>query len=69
MSMDKLTPRQNELISEALCSIAVELARMHTDAAPERLKELRRALVSELEAVTAETDLPMSSSSARSVVG
>lgn len=65
---DKLTPRQNELISEALC-IAVRYDQgtglMTT---PEKLKELRRALVSELEAVTAETDL-LPSSSVRSICG
>ena len=50
---DKLTPRQNELISETLCKIAVEMA--GRDHAPDVLKTLRRALVSELEVVTAET--------------
>ena len=53
MTTDKLTPRQNELISEALCSVAVELCA--SSSTPEVLKTLRRALVSELEAVTAET--------------
>lgn len=51
---DKLTPRQNELISEALCRISVE--EFGNDCAPELLKTIRRALVSELQAVTAETD-------------
>ena len=50
---DKLTPRQNELVSEALCKIAAEMAGLPI--APEILKTLRRALVSELEAVTGET--------------
>ncbi len=49
----KLTPRQNELISEALCQIALELC--GSSSAPETLTTLRRALVSELEAVTSET--------------
>lgn len=52
---DKLTPRQNELISEALCFIAIEQA--SSDRAPEVLKKIRRALISELEAVTSETSL------------
>lgn len=49
----KLTPRQNELISDALCQIAIELC--GSSSAPETLTTLRRALVSELEAVTSET--------------
>lgn len=65
MTTDKLTPRQNEIVSEALARIAVE----HADAsdAPDLLKTLRRALVNELEAVTAETDRP--DSPARSISG
>lgn len=52
--MNKLTPRQNELISGALCSIASSLAQEKN--APEVLTTLRCALVAELEAVTAETN-------------
>ncbi len=55
MTHDKLTLRQNELISEALCSLAVQLG--GSDSTPEVLKTLRRALVNELEAVTRETRL------------
>lgn len=50
---DKLTPRQNELISETLCAIAA--ARVGHESTPEVLRTIRRALVSELEAVTRET--------------
>jgi len=64
---DKLTPRQNELISDALCKVAVELA--GSDSAPEVLKTLRRALVAELEAVTRETALAPYARDARSIAG
>lgn len=64
---DKLTPRQNKLISEALCRSAIEMC--SDSRAPERLKTLRRALVDELETVTAETDLRMPLSGARSIGG
>jgi hypothetical protein len=67
MTTDKLTPRQNELISEALCSVAVELCA--SSSTPEVLKTLRRALVSELEAVTAETDRRTALSGVRSIDG
>lgn len=53
MNEDKLTPRQNELISETLCSVAIALC--GTSSAPEKITTLRRALVSELQAVTRET--------------
>ncbi|MDP2815751.1 MAG: hypothetical protein Q8O19_03625 [Rectinemataceae bacterium] len=53
--MSKLTPRQNEIISEALGAIAVIMREQQT--APEVLETIRRALVSEMEVVTAETDL------------
>jgi len=53
MSIDKLTRRQNELISEALCAVAID--RCTHQGMPETLKTLRRALVSEMEAVTRET--------------
>lgn len=62
---DKLTPRQNELISETLCRIAAE--ECENERTPEILKTIRRALVGELQAVTAETDLP--SHVARSICG
>lgn len=52
---DKLTPRQNELISDALCQIAINMA--DSERTPEVIKTIRRALVSELEAVTAETSI------------
>lgn len=55
--MDKLTPRQNEIASEALANLV-----LHVGMTPEKLKELRRALVCELEAVTAETDTSPDSS-------
>lgn len=51
--MEKITPRQNELLSEALCQIAVKLC--DAEHAPERIKTIRRALLSEMEAVTLET--------------
>ena len=60
-------PRQNELISEALCSVAVELCA--GSSTPEVLKTFRRALVSELEAVTAETDRRTALSGVRSIDG
>lgn len=63
---DKLTPRQNELISAAICNIASNMA--GDEKAPEILKEVRRALVSELEAVTAETSLG-SDLTVRSIAG
>lgn len=63
---DKLTPRQNELISEALVRIA-ETDRGQSEM-PERLKTIRRAMVAELEAVTAETEIP-SASVHRSISG
>lgn len=63
---DKLTPRQNELISAAICNIASSL--VGSDKAPEILKEIRRALVSELEAVTSETSLG-SDLTVRSIAG
>jgi len=55
---DKLTPRQNEIISETLARIAE--ADQRSDGMPERLKTIRRSLVAELEAVTAETEIPSS---------
>lgn len=55
-TMTKLTPRQNELISETLCQIASNAARSET--VPELLKTVRRALIAELEAVTTETAPP-----------
>lgn len=67
MTNDKLTPRQNELISEALCSVA--MANCFRSGTPEVLKTLRRALVSELEAVTTETDRCSSPAGARSIDG
>lgn len=64
---NKLTPRQNELISEALCHSAI---RMCSDSgAPDRLMMLRRALVDELKAVTTETSLPPALGGARSIDG
>lgn len=50
---DKLTPRQNELISEALCNVGVGKSGM--EGLPVVLTELRRSLVNELQAVAAET--------------
>ena len=50
----KLTPRQNEIISEALVAYAVE---NFTGRLPKDLKSLRESLVTELKAVTADTDL------------
>ena len=64
--MQKLTPRQNELISEILCRIAFDAS--SKEDLPERLKTIRRALVSELEAVTAETSTE-SYPTARSISG
>lgn len=64
---DKLTPRQNELISASLCEIASRLA--ESESAPEKLKTIRRALVSELEAVTSETSLSKELRGARSIDG
>ena len=64
---DKLTPRQNELISEALCRSAIEMCRDLR--APESLKTLRRALVSELEEVTSETDRRRALEGVRSIDG
>lgn len=66
---DKLTPRQNELITQALCNLVQRTPGMlGCDITPEKLKEIRRALVSECEAVTAETDLEPCSS-ARGICG
>lgn len=45
----KLTPRQNELISETLCRIAAE--ECENERTPEILKTIRRALVRELQEV------------------
>lgn len=64
--MDKLTPRQNEIISEALARIAE--SNFMIDGTPERLKTIRRALVAELEAVTDETEILVVSSH-RSICG
>lgn len=54
---DKLTPRQNEQISQTLCDLV--LSPGGKELTPEKLKELRRALVNECEAVTAETNFPV----------
>jgi hypothetical protein len=67
---DKLTPRQNEIISEALAQIATKAAEQGRDKdLPERIKTIRRALVNELEAVTAETTRYPFSSDAPSISG
>ncbi len=67
MSDNKLTPRQNELISETLCRIAVRICL--APRAPEMLKTLRRALVNELEEVTTETSLQSVLGGVRSIDG
>jgi hypothetical protein len=64
---DKLTPRQNELISEAICKVAIDM--QGRDSTPEVLKTLRRALVTELEAVSSETTLSASGQGVRSICG
>lgn len=63
---DKLTPRQNELISHALCNLA--LAEALNSRLPSILSTVRQALVSELLEVT---DATRSSafSGARSIDG
>ena len=67
---EKLTPRQNEIVSEALAQIAVTLAEQgRHDETPERIKTIRRALVNELEAVSSETKTPACSSDVPSIVG
>lgn len=67
---DKLTPRQNEIISEALAQISVTLVEQgrHEDL-PECIRPIRRSLVSEMEAVTAETTRHPFSSDAPSIAG
>ncbi|WP_155837327.1 hypothetical protein [Herminiimonas sp. CN] len=49
MNDTKLTPRQNIAITDALCALAVK------SESPEALKEIRRALVNECEAINRET--------------
>lgn len=69
-SQDKavwLTPRQNELISEALCHIAA--SNPEGSGTPGTLKVIRCALVAELEAVTSATDPSLLHRGARSIDG
>jgi len=47
----KLTPYQNKAITEALCDLLI-----NGSYAPEYLKDARRALVTECEAINQETD-------------
>ena len=58
-SMSKLTPRQNEIISETLAHLVMRCDRDEgiPKAALEILADIRRVLVTEMCLVTAETDL------------
>jgi hypothetical protein len=52
----KLTPRQNQIISEQVAEFAVRFGEAFDDTAAEKITRLRRLLVAELALVTAETD-------------
>jgi hypothetical protein len=57
---DKLTPRQNEIISEALAQIATKAAEQGRDEdLPERIKTIRRALANEFASLSHETNFDL----------
>ena len=64
---EKLTPRQNEIISEALAQAGVNMA--DDPIMQERLSTLQRSLVKEMSEVTRETDFDPVSSNAPSIFG